>query len=92
MKYILVATLMWSLSANASLTFTEDVRPVFQKSCTKCHNANTKLPNFLKYEVAYSLRYSIKEKLEKREMPHIGYLSESERETILDWIRQGAKK
>jgi hypothetical protein len=88
----MLITFLLPLIASAELTFTEHVRPVFKNNCAMCHNAQTALPNFLDYSIVYDYRFSIKNVLEKRTMPHMSHISESDRELVLKWLNGGAKE
>lgn len=91
MKYLLMMFLSFNNYASV-LTYTEDAKPIFKKRCATCHNERTLLPNFLKYDEAYKYRKAILRAISSRQMPHfIGeQMTESERDTIIEWIRQGA--
>lgn len=93
MKYILC--LMFSLSCYSNtLTYTDDVKPIIKNRCSACHNGTNELPNLLDYDEVYKKKELILKKLTSREMPHfIGeQMTESERDTIIEWIKQGAVK
>src|SRR5262245_6272901 len=51
-------------------TFTNDVAPIFQRSCQTCHNPNSVAPvSLLTYEEARPWAKAIKENVIKRNMP-----------------------
>lgn len=74
------------------ISFEKQVRPVIKNRCTQCHSAQAGLPDISDYEVAYELRFDIKDKVQTRKMPYFGKMKESERDLIIDWVNQGAKK
>src|SRR5207247_9022857 len=58
-------------SAQAPVTFTKDVAPIFQARCQICHHPGTFAPmSLMTYEDARPWARSIKEKVLMREMPH----------------------
>ena len=74
---------------NNGLTFERDIKPIFTNRCASCHNGNNSLPDILDKETAIENRYEIKNKLFTRQMPYFGKMTESERETIIQWVNQG---
>lgn len=93
---LLYATQQLALSKptvkETKITFTNDVFPINSSRCVQCHNKNSVLPDVTDYETAYDLRNEIKYKLETKKMPYFGKMTASERDTVLKWIEQGAKK
>lgn len=75
--------------ASTGPSYAEDVRPIFVRRCAACHNAQKGLPNLLDYKTAYNLRKTIRERVGSLEMPYVGYLTPSERGTILQWTQGG---
>lgn len=90
MKYLLLLP----LCCFAEVTFIKDVRPVFFNRCSKCHNVNTSLGNWLAYEEAYGKRFTIRNRVQSRKMPHFTQESMTEYEIgiIIDWVNTGAKQ
>lgn len=78
-----------SQSANVGPSYSEDVRPVFIKRCAACHSTQKGLPDLLDYKTAYTLRERIRSRVKRFEMPYIGYLTASEKGTILQWTKEG---
>lgn len=89
----------------AEVTFAKDVAPIFYKNCVGCHKPNDIAPmSLLTYKDARPWARSIKEKIAAREMPpwsadpHYGdfsndaRLSQSDIDTIIAWVDQGAKE
>jgi hypothetical protein len=89
------------------VTFTKDVAPIFQEKCETCHRPGSIAPMSLRtFEEARSWARSIRARVESRQMPpwHIDKtvgiqkfkndrsLSDSQLETVLAWIDQGAVK
>jgi hypothetical protein len=92
-------------AAQAQVTFTKDVAPIFQERCQICHRAGTFAPmSLVTYEQARPWARSIKQKVLAREMPpwfidkNIGVqhfsndasLSDEEIATIVKWVDGGA--
>lgn len=74
------------------ISYKQKVKPVFKNRCAQCHNGTNDLPMILEYGVAYNLRYEIKNKIQTRQMPYFGGMTESERDLILDWVKFGARE
>lgn len=80
-------------AVNTDITYTKDVKPIFQNRCAQCHNERWKSANWLDYKTAFKNRASIKRRVWlERSMPPSVSMLESERVTIKDWIDQGAKE
>ena len=81
-------------SNELQITYRKDVRPIFSKSCASCHDSTSELPNLLDYDIAFALKDIIKEKLESGKMPHSGMadFSTHEKNLVIRWVEQGAKK
>jgi hypothetical protein len=92
-------------AAGPQVTFTKDVAPILQRSCTKCHRPDSIAPmSLLTYEEARPWARSIKTKVSAREMPpwfierNVGIqkfkddqsLSDQEIGTIVKWVDAGA--
>jgi uncharacterized membrane protein len=78
----------------ANLTYTADIKPIIEKRCSQCHNANWPEKNWMDYDTAFKNKGKIKAKVGMREMPpeNTTGLTEVERSNIIKWIDQGAKK
>ncbi len=85
------------------VTFSKDVAPIFNKSCTECHRPGEAAPfSTLTYKDVRPWAKSIKEKIVSRVMPpwhadpHFGQfandrkLSQKEVDTIVAWVDGGA--
>ena len=94
-------------SAQAPVTFTKDVAPIFQARCQICHHPGTFAPmSLMTYEDARPWARSIKEKVLMREMPpwhldkNVGVqyfsndisLTDEQIATIVKWVDGGAVK
>jgi len=92
-------------SAQSELTWAEDVMPIFQEKCQECHRPNSIAPmSLLTYDEVLPFAPVIRYRVENRVMPpwHINPevgiqdfandrgLTMEERQTILDWVDQGA--
>jgi hypothetical protein len=92
-------------TALATVTFTKDIAPIFQKSCQNCHRPGAIAPmSLLTYNDVRPWARSIKQRVAGREMPpwyidrHIGIskfkddpsLSDAEIATIVKWVDAGA--
>ena len=94
-------------AGSATVTFTKDVAPIFQRSCQNCHRPDSNAPmSLMTYEDARPYARSIKAKTASRLMPpwhierNIGIqkfkddpsLTEQEIATIAAWVDQGSQK
>ncbi len=92
-------------AAQGELTWAEDVMPIFQEKCQECHRPNSIAPmSLLTYEQVRPFAPVIKYRVENRVMPpwhvnpQVGIqdfvndrgLTMAERQTIIDWVDQGA--
>ena len=90
---------------SATPTFTKDIAPIFNRSCVSCHRPGQIAPmSLLTYETARPWVRSIKERVQRREMPpwHIDQtvgiteykddpsLSDAEIQTVVRWADAGA--
>jgi len=85
-----------------TISYAEHVRPILQKHCMDCHKPGTVAPfSLLTYEQTKSKAAVLAEVVREGRMPpwfaHPDYdnfankrrLTDEERETILDWVKQG---
>src|SRR5499433_727648 len=94
-------------SANAPMTFTKDIAPIFQEKCEACHRPDSIAPmSLVTYEEARPWAKAIRERVITRQMPpwHIDKtvgiqkfkndrsLSDAQIDTILAWVAAGAPK
>ncbi|MEQ8955160.1 MAG: hypothetical protein RL120_13595, partial [Gammaproteobacteria bacterium] len=92
-------------AAQEELTWAEDVMPIFQEKCQDCHRPDSIAPMaLLTYEQVRPFAPVIKYRVENRVMPpwHLNpdvgiqefvedtALSPEQRQTIIDWVDQGA--
>ncbi|PYQ96263.1 MAG: thiol-disulfide isomerase [Acidobacteria bacterium] len=92
-------------AADAPVTFTKDVAPIFYKSCVECHRPTMFAPmSLVTFEDARPWARSIRQRVVLRAMPPWGAdpahgtfkndprLSQSEIDTITAWVDGGAPK
>jgi len=92
-------------TAQGELTWAEDVMPIFQEKCQECHRPDSIAPmSLLTYEQVRPFAPVIKYRVENRVMPpwhlnpQVGIqefvddrgLTQEQRQTIIDWVDQGA--
>ncbi|HUA21636.1 MAG TPA: c-type cytochrome [Bryobacteraceae bacterium] len=102
-----LAVALAATGAQAQVTFTKDVAPIFQNHCQVCHRPDTFAPMpLLTYEEARPWARSIRQKVLEREMPpwyidkNVGIrdfkndtsLTDQEIATIVAWVNAGAPK
>ena len=84
-----------SLTTTSVPTFTKDVKPIFDKRCSQCHNENWAEKNWLNYDTAVKNKDKIKDRvINKKDMPpaNITEMLDAERNIIKDWLEKGTKK
>ena len=87
------------------MTYSRDVAPILYRKCTGCHHPNDIAPmSFLNYKAVRPWAKSIKEAVLLKRMPpwfadpHSGpfsndpTLTDAEKQTLVQWIDQGAKE
>ena len=90
MKYIL--SILFSFYSQ-NITYTKDIKPVFQTRCYICHNEGVPDRNWMDYKIAYSKRKLIDQNVYvDKTMPMGMDMPDSERKLIHDWIKEGAKE
>jgi hypothetical protein len=89
-------------AADRKISFADDVQPIFQSSCWKCHGSGTHLSNLdltskdsasrvlAPGDLAKSRLYRLIAGLERPAMPMGGTLTPQQVETLRLWIDQGA--
>ena len=77
------------LISAASPTYYEDIKPIFKKHCSECHDYMSG-KNWQKYEEAFSHKELIKEKVKSKEMPMGRDMPQEERDKIINWVDTGA--
>src|SRR5271154_1057641 len=92
----------WSQAEDRKISFSDDVRPIFQSSCWKCHGSGTQLSQLdlssnssasrvlTPGDSGKSRLYRLVAGLDKPSMPMGGTLTPQQVETIRLWIDQGA--
>jgi uncharacterized membrane protein len=78
----------------SNLTYTTNIKSIFQNRCSQCHNSNWPDKNWMDYDTAYKNRIAIKTRVANQTMPpgNSTGLTKEERSTIVKWIDEGAKK
>ena len=89
--------LLFPIYANAVTSYSKDALPIFQNKCSQCHNANSApQPNWLDYDVAKSKKDRILDRVwNKKDMPpysNVTGVTDQERETLRNWVQEGAQK
>jgi len=75
-------------------TYTKDIKPVFQKHCAQCHNANWQTKNWMVYKTAFINRDLIRTRVQQRTMPpgNLTNMTPIEKDLIIQWVDKGAKE
>lgn len=92
MKKIIMFVL---ISTNVyALTYTKDIKPIFKDRCSQCHNETWPDKNWMDYETAKKHKDVIKKRMVEKTMPpsNATGLTDKERDTIIKWVDEGAKK
>ncbi len=89
----------------ANTTYLRDALPVLMGRCSRCHNSQSILPNWLDYKTAYAHRREIKRRVwdswkgeyYKQPMPagngeECQSITENERTTIKEWVLDGGAR
>ena len=97
MKFLIIIAIIFSFSFTSAveqISFATDVKPIFLRSCTGCHNGSNPLPVVSLYDVAFSLKNEIKTRVsDDKTMPKYStHITESERDLVGRWVTNGAKK
>jgi hypothetical protein len=97
----------YAQTANAPITFTKDIAPIFQEKCEACHRPDSIAPmSLMTYEAARPWAKAIRERVITRQMPpwHLDKtvgiqkfkndrsLSDTQIDTIVKWVDAGAPK
>lgn len=105
MRYLaLFGALLVGAAANADVTFSKDVAPIFYKNCVMCHRPGEIAPmSLLNHQEARPWAKSIAKQVQQGTMPpwsgesdRITFandisLTQEETDTILQWVREGAR-
>ena len=75
-------------------TYTTDIKPIFETKCIQCHSPSWVDKNWMDYGIAFKNKDKIKIRVQNETMPpgNITELTKNERELIIKWVDQGAKK
>ncbi len=91
-----------AIPADANSTYVRDVLPIFMGKCSRCHNGEGMLYNWMNYKTAFGDRQEIKRrvwdswkgKYFKQSMPagsqEAQAMTEEERTIIKEWVEAGA--
>ena len=92
---MLLESILFTFLTNSGTTYTKDAKPIFEKHCSQCHNANWPDKNWLDYETAKKNKDKIKDRavLQKSMPPgNPTNMTDKERDILKQWIDEGAKK
>src|SRR5271157_852930 len=94
---LFILALLAPITALAETSYQKDALPIFQSKCAQCHNAsNMADKNWLDYGIARSKKDRILDRVwTKKDMPPYGNvtnITDQERETLKNWVEQGAQK
>ena len=104
---VLACSAIKSIAGEPELVFERDVRPILKTHCFQCHGEEDKREAELDVRLVRQLNVGgesgaaivagnakeslLWQRIEAREMPPKGKLSENEKRLVHDWIEQGAK-
>lgn len=91
---MLLESILGITLSSSNPTFDKDVKPLFEKHCAQCHSANWPDKNWLDYETAKKNKDKIKLRVQNLTMPpgNMTNMTKEERDIIIKWVDQGAKK
>lgn len=71
-----------------------DVKPIFKARCYICHNKNSGRGDWQDYDQAFKKRLQIKTRVKSKNMPmgNVTRMTDEERDVVIKWVEQGAKK
>ena len=72
----------------------EEVKPIFQKHCTQCHNTNWPDKDWTNYDIIFKNKDKIKLRLSNNTMPPGNFtkMTKEERNLLIKWIDDGANR
>ena len=74
-----------------NVTYEANVKPIFEQRCARCHSTGSL--NWMKYDNAFLYKDSIRWRVwAVRNMPPDFSITEEERNTIKEWVDQGARQ
>lgn len=79
--------------AVVAVTFVKDIKPLFERACSLCHNAGSGdfMPNWQEYSVSLAKKANIMDRVViKKDMPMGTEFTQADRELVKKWIDQGA--
>lgn len=77
--------------ASAKVTFVRDIKPIFQRTCSACHNEGSAIPNWNNYEVSFVKKDRLLDRVViKRDMPLGMPMTDEERGLVAEWLKLGA--
>lgn len=86
-----IACNMGACPVTTIIGYNEQIKPLFQNKCSSCHNATSGLPNWLQYEVAFSRKDAIYNRVFViKDMPKTGTMTPAERQLVADWVTNSA--
>lgn len=95
--WMMAATVMFLLALESfagEVTYTKDVKPIFQKRCESCHGVNWSDKNWMDYDTAFKFKDKIKKRTENNTMPpgNNTAMTTEERLVVIQWVDDGGKK
>jgi hypothetical protein len=103
-KPILFLALVFIACNGFAQPFYSDVAAIFYKNCTSCHNEFGHAASFMNYTLTAAYSTSIQNELTENGMPpwspdstysrfvHERYISQADKNKVLDWITNGSAK
>lgn len=78
-------------SGDFAVTYSRDIKPIFEKTCSACHNEGSAIPNWGNYEVSFAKKDRLLDRvIIKKDMP-LGFpMSDEERALVGEWLKLGA--
>lgn len=74
-----------------AVTYNRDIKPIFERTCSACHNEGSAIPNWNNYDVSFAKKDRLLDRVViKKDMPLGVPMSDEERALVGEWLKLGA--
>jgi len=90
--FVVLTFIFLPVQSGATYYYNQDIKPIFQVSCSGCHNAKSgaNVPDWSLYSNAFAYSGAISTEVSHHTMPPDGSLSSTDTQKIIDWVNSGA--